>query len=91
MKMASSLLSILSRVANKMGYQELRAKQQEAILGLVVINLCVSRVCHVIPSASSERKKLDGFEIRSLISYMVLRAGLEPATYGYITDLATGC
>ena len=32
MKLASSLLSI---VANKMGYQELRAKQQEAILALM--------------------------------------------------------
>ena len=35
MKMASSLLLILSRVANKMGYQELRAKQQEAILAFM--------------------------------------------------------
>jgi len=29
------LLSILSKVANKMGYQELRAKQQEAILAFM--------------------------------------------------------
>ena len=35
MKMVSSLLSILSRVANKMGYQELRAKQHKAILALM--------------------------------------------------------
>jgi len=34
MKMMSLLL-ILSRVANKMGYQELRAKQQEAILAFM--------------------------------------------------------
>lgn len=31
----SLLLSILSRVANAMGYQELRANQQEAMLELM--------------------------------------------------------
>ena len=77
MKMASSLLLILSTVANKMGYQELRAKQQEAILVLkrgqnVFVALptgCGKLLCYsVLPGAFNAARSESGQQSIAIIA-----------------------
>jgi len=98
----ASLLSILLRVANKMGYQELRAKQQEAILAFMrglgvfvtLLTGCGKSLCYsILPGAFNAVRSESGQQsIAIIVSPLIslMKDQVKTATERNVTAVYVG-